>query len=194
MATINNPNKKAVLPDYAIHIDDVYDWAKRPTIFGGKLSSRTVRRYSTHKLLPEKKRYGKEAYYDRRTVFYQLGAIELLNNMFKLPLRNVRPILDKVNSIPPRVVPSNGFTIEPIVDFYNSLVECATYAIKKYDSATRARIECDGEILPARAVRARLLHRELQSILNGRSPEMQKLLLEVIGFIENASNRQNFKE
>ena len=126
MSTYKKANKNEQLPEWAIHIEEVYSWAARPTIFGGELLKRTVRWYSSAGLLPLPEHFGKNAYYDRRNIFCYLQVIEILNKTFKLSLPATKIILDKIKAMPSfKFLPGRNKSgaAFPIADIYDFLVD-----------------------------------------------------------------------
>jgi DNA-binding transcriptional MerR regulator len=97
-APSHEPAAPAV-PEWAIHISEVYKWAERPRRFGGKLTKRTIQWYSSSGLLPSPERIGKEAYYNRHNIFSYLRAIEILNRKFGLLLSEIQKIFRKAASL-----------------------------------------------------------------------------------------------
>jgi DNA-binding transcriptional MerR regulator len=87
------------LPDWALHISEVYKWAERPRHFGSKLTKRTIQWYSSSGLLPSPQRFGKEAYYNRHTIFSYLRVIEILNRKFGLLLSEIHKIIRKAETL-----------------------------------------------------------------------------------------------
>ena len=137
-------NKEQQLPEWAIHISEVYEWAAQPTIFGGALPKRTIRWYSSSGLLPLPEHYGKNAYYDKRNIFCYLRVIELLNKAFKLPLPAIKSIVDKIAHMP-AINNSRGqhgsASAFPIVDVYDFLVDFIISDMDTYRLEARAVLD-----------------------------------------------------
>jgi DNA-binding transcriptional MerR regulator len=86
------------VPDWAVHISEVYAWAEKPRRFGGQLTKRTIQWYSSSKLVPSPVRFGKEAYYNRHQIFSYLRVIEILNRKFGLLLSEIHKVIRTAES------------------------------------------------------------------------------------------------
>lgn len=106
------PQTPHVIPEWAIHISEVYKWAEKPRRFGGRLTKRTIQWYSSSGLLPSPKRIGKEAYYDRHTIFSYLRVIEILNRKFGLLLSEIQKIIRKAETLD-EFVQTGGICLGP---------------------------------------------------------------------------------
>jgi len=141
-------NKDQFLPEWAIHISEVYKWASRPTIFGGELSKRAVRWYSSAGLLPLPEHFGKQAYYDRRNIFYYLQVIEILNKTFKMSLPDIKIIIDKIKAMPSFTFPpeqNKSGAAFPIADIYDFLVDFIISEMDAYRLEARALLDAYDE-------------------------------------------------
>lgn len=93
------PPQNPQLPDWAIHISEVYAWASKPRRFGASLTKRAIQWYSSSRLIPSPQRIGKEAYYNRNTIFSYLRVIDILNRKFGLLLSEIHSIIRKAEAL-----------------------------------------------------------------------------------------------
>ena len=96
----SDENTPTTLPEWAVHISDVYRWAEeKPRPYGGRTTKRTLQWYSTTGLIPSPTRIGKEAYYRRDQIFAYLRAVEILTRKFNFLLSEVKRVLQKTRNI-----------------------------------------------------------------------------------------------
>ena len=182
MPTINRSNKVQQLPQWTIHISDVYSWAARPTIFGGELPKRTVRWYSSAGLLPLPEHFGKNAYYDRRNIFCYLQVIEILNKTFKLSLHDIKTILDRIKAMPPFKLPASqnkSGTAFPIADIYDFLVDFIISEMDTYRSEAHALLDAyDKNTLFTGMLKSCDLKVGILTALCGNSSDIEQLIVQ----------------
>ena len=170
------------MPQWAIHISEVYKWAARPTIFGGALPKRTVRWYSSAGLLPLPEHFGKNAYYDRRNIFCYLQAIEILNKTFKLSLPQIKIILDKIKAMPSFTFPpelSKSGAAFPIADIYDFLVDFIISEMDAYRLEARTLTgACDNNILLTGMLRTCDLKAGIILALCGNSSDAERMIVQ----------------
>ncbi len=182
MSTYKKENKNEQLPEWAIHIEEVYRWAARPTIFGGELPKRTVRWYSSAGLLPLPEHFGKNAYYDRRNIFCYLQVIEILNKTFKLSLPATKIILDKIKAMPSFKFPpgrNKSGAAFPIADIYDFLVDFIISEMDTYRTeAHKLRGGDDKNWILTGMLKACDLKAGILTALSGNSLEIEQIIVQ----------------
>lgn len=178
----NSP--QASVPDWAVHISQVYYWAENPRRFGGKLTKRTIQWYSSSGLIPSAKRFGKEAYYNRHEIFAYLRVIEILNRKFGLLLSEIRDIIQKADNIEnggESGCVCVGVDAEGRPDFESSIVVLNELLEEYLEYEQNEASMCDGsvdgpEFSPEQSQRLISLEAEIVKRLRGDKETVEKLL------------------
>lgn len=83
------------IPEHMVPVAAVYEATKAKY----DLQRRAVQWYATQKLIPMPERYGREAFYDKRTIFDYFELIQILSRKWDLSLTRIRKIIRHLESI-----------------------------------------------------------------------------------------------
>ena len=180
----NKPQTPPInLPEWAIHISQVYAWGEQPRPLGGRITKRTIQWYSSSGLIPSPQRFGKEAYYDKNKIFCYLRIIEILNKKFNLLLSQIRKVLwaaknlatDESGDIVLGCNDAGDFeTINPIIGLSDLLEEYLEYEqneLSQCDSFTGAP-----ELTKEQENRLQTIQREIVQKLLAGGNDMEALI------------------
>lgn len=172
------------IPEWAVHISQVYAWAEKSRPFGGKQTKRTIQWYSSSGLIPSPQRIGKEAYYDKREIFKYIRTIEILNRKFGLLLSEIHDIICAVRDLADRdtgeiileTTDNMGEhdSIRPITALANLLEEYLEY---EWNEASQCDSTIDGpNFTPEQESRLHTLESEILKRLRGGGKKLEALV------------------
>ncbi|MBI2070506.1 MAG: hypothetical protein HYT79_07855 [Elusimicrobia bacterium] len=173
------PDTDGQLPEWAIHISKIYEWAQQPRPLGGRLTKRTIQWYSSCGLIPSPKHFGREAYYNKHLIFDYLRIIEILNRKFDFLLSEVRRIVRNTESLGDMIgvgAQDDGETIfeHPIsllCDLLQEFLEYEKNETSKCDHTT------DGpDFTQEQRERLTSLEKEILGRMRGSKEELEKLI------------------
>ncbi|MBI4063497.1 MAG: hypothetical protein HY401_04260 [Elusimicrobia bacterium] len=175
----NDRPRKNEIPGWAIPVSEVYQWAQRPRKFGGRLTPRAIRWYSTSGLIPDPAHFGREAYYNRQLIFDYIRTVEILNRKFNFLLSEVRRIIKKTEGLEKicRGIDekTEGFIhIHPVNALASLLQEYLEY---ENNEIIQCEAGNDGPNLSSKQLeRLEDLRNEMLKRLKGNSKEIESLL------------------
>lgn len=86
---------KPAIPEHMVPVGVVYEATKTKY----NLQRRAVQWYATQKLIPKPEHYGRDGYYDKRTIFDYFELIQVLSRKWDLSLTRIRKIIRHLESL-----------------------------------------------------------------------------------------------
>lgn len=159
------------VPEHLIPISEVYETAQR----NWQLQKRAIQWYATEGFIPKPKHVGREAYYDKRTIYSYFTIIHLLSRgRFSFSLSEIRTLIRKLDAL--KTVSTPGGKLRALAAVEAFILDHSQYEAQIWDIYGSGGAAGDRMLSATHSARISAVREYIKSGLKGEANGIKALL------------------